>query len=84
MQFAVTLTPASATTNAENKNKNTSGGESRRVGRHISYPKVRMVGGFKMDVACHSNAPFEELICAACDENSGQWLGILYCDVLGL
>ena len=43
VQFAVTLTPA--TTKAEKKNKDTSGGATERTRRHIAYPNLRVVGG---------------------------------------
>jgi hypothetical protein len=71
MQFAVTFTPA--TTKAEKKNKDTRGGATRRIGRDISYPKVRVerLGGTQ-----HPNASFEGLMGAPCDRNSGQWLSI--------
>jgi hypothetical protein len=43
VQVAVTLTPA--TTKAEKKNKDTSGGATERIRRDISYPTVLRVGG---------------------------------------
>jgi len=45
VQFAVTVTWA--TTKAEKKNKDTSGGATERIRRRISYqrPKVRVLGG---------------------------------------
>jgi len=51
--LAVTLT--TATTKAEKKNKDTSG---ERIRRDILYPKVRVVGGSRRNVAWHSIAPF--------------------------
>ena len=42
VKFVITLTMA--TTEAENNNKDTSGGVTKRIRRHISYPKVRKVG----------------------------------------
>jgi hypothetical protein len=54
VQFAVTLTPA--TTKAEKKNRDTSGSATERIRRDISYPKVRVVGGSRWNVAWHSNA----------------------------
>ena len=47
MQFAVTLTTATA--KAEKKNKDTSGGATERIWRNISYPKVRVVGGVEVE-----------------------------------
>jgi hypothetical protein len=47
VQFAVTFTPA--TTKAEKKNKDTSGGAIEKVRRDISYPKVRVVRRFQVE-----------------------------------
>jgi hypothetical protein len=49
MQFAVTFTPA--TTKAEKKNKDTRDGATKRIGRDISYPKVRVVAAFRGNAA---------------------------------
>jgi hypothetical protein len=56
VQFAVTL--IWATTKAEKKKRDTSGGATERIRRNISYPKVRVVGVRRWNVAWHSNASF--------------------------
>jgi hypothetical protein len=49
VQFAVTL--IWATTKAEKKKRDTSGGATEGIRRDISYPKVRVVGGCRWNVA---------------------------------
>jgi hypothetical protein len=49
VQFAVILTWA--TTMAEKKKRDTSGGATEGIRRDISYPKVRVVGGCRWNVA---------------------------------
>jgi hypothetical protein len=56
VQFAVTL--IWATTKAGKKNKDMNGGATERIRRDISYPKVRVVGGCRWNVAWQSNASF--------------------------
>jgi hypothetical protein len=56
VQFAVTL--IWATTKAEKKKRDTSGGATEWIRRDISYPKVRVVGGCRWNVAWQSNTPF--------------------------
>ena len=68
VQLAVTLTPA--TTNAEKKNKDTSGGATERIRRNISHPKVRAVGGSMQSVAGTQMHRFERLMGAPGDMNS--------------
>jgi hypothetical protein len=52
VQLAVTLTPA--TTKAEKKkNKDMNGGTTAKILRDISYPRMRVIEGFRWDVAWH-------------------------------
>ena len=47
-----------AATKAEKKKRDTSGGATEGVRRDISYPKVRVVGGCRWNVAWRSNTSF--------------------------
>jgi hypothetical protein len=83
VQFAVTLT--CATIKAEKENKDTSGGATERIRGDISYSKAKGAVGGRVYSSryliktWHSTQihRFEGLIGAPCDENSGQWLGII-------
>ena len=81
MQFADTSIPA--TTKAEKKNKDTSGGATERIRRHISYPKVRVVGGLGKTRDGNQIHRFKGLI-SACGENSGQGLSVILRGAVGV